>query len=770
MISVLLRRPRWLLYAAAQLVALLAPLLAILLAPLAPGGTLPLDAQHDPGDLAGFWQPEQNAGSFFRWTNGHGIIWIDDYADRHTLLVRLRLSAPLTPDRQATQLTLQSDERRLGTVAVAREWRVYQLLATPGGLTWRTPNLDLISPTSRGGASDLRSLGVALSAADLRPLGGRLPLPLLLRAGALLVVMLVIRAALQLRIPAGPAIGASALAGLGLVLARYQDPAGFDRALPSPWLALLLLSAAWLVLLELWRDRGGLSGSLCGTLRTALLAGPLLLFAGATALFSLQWRMLHDAPLLMYIAWLIDQQHLAPYRDIFDQNMPGALLFYVLVGRATGYTDLGFRIVDLLLLGLLSGLTWLWCAPLSRRAALISTVTFAWIYLQYGPSISMQRDFVLLIPVAAALVASRVGRLPLSCWLIGLCFGIAASIKPHAIFALPFVCWYRLAQALGGNEPAAGRPHTIYLRALGWAALGLLIAPVLCAAYLVQVGALGAFWEMAWQYLPLFARINGLHHTLDSSERLGYLVRGTLGLGGQYAWLLAAALGAGVALWRGRLAPPQRRAVLLAAGMAAAYSLYPAVQGRFWEYHWLPLLYSLSLLVGLCGLPWPHERAVVRLAPALALLLALGLHTAAPLELGYQATGHALPPIKDGRVDSIAGFLSARLRPGDTVQPLDWTGGALHAMLLARAPLATPFIYEFQFTHDIDRPYIQELRRRFIAQLRARPPRFIVDMGDYSTVISGPGTSASFPELDELIAQRYTSVFQGQGYRILERR
>jgi hypothetical protein len=204
--------------------------------------------------------------------------------------------------------------------------------------------------------------------------------------------------------------------------------------------------------------------------------------------------------------------------------------------------------------------------------------------------------------------------------------------------------------------------------------------------------------------------------------------------------------------------------------MAAAYSLYPAVQGRFWEYHWLPLLYSLSLLVGLCGLPWPHERAVVRLAPALALLLALGLHTAAPLELGYQATGHALQPIKDGRVDSIAGFLSARLRPGDTVQPLDWTGGALHAMLLARAPLATPFIYEFQFTHDIDRPYIQELRRRFIAQLRARPPRFIVDMGDYSTVISGPGTSASFPELDELIAQRYTSVFQGQGYRILERR
>ena len=48
--------------------------------------------------------------------------------------------------------------------------------------------------------------------------------------------------------------------------------------------------------------------------------------------------------------------------------------------------------------------------------------------------------------------------------------------------------------------------------------------------------------------------------------------------------------------------------------------------------------------------------------------------------------------------DEIAAFLlAADLQPGDTVLPVDWTEGAVHAMLIAKALPASPFIYDYYF-------------------------------------------------------------------------
>lgn len=104
------------------------------------------------------------------------------------------------------------------------------------------------------------------------------------------------------------------------------------------------------------------------------------------------------------------------------------------------------------------------------------------------------------------------------------------------------------------------------------------------------------------------------------------------------------------------------------------------------------------------------------------------------------------------------------------MQPLDWTGGALHALLSARAAPATSFVYDIQFYHHVSSPYIQELRRRFITELTAARPRFIVEIDDASKPWpEGPDTTHSFPALRSILARDYQVALRGAGYTIDER-
>lgn len=723
-----------------------------------------------PGDeayLAEFWQPEQNERDTFRWTNGEGVIWLRDYASVSALLVSIRLSRPAGADVPPAELTLRSDERTVAVAPVTAGWRTYHLLLAPDGTAWRTPNIDLLSPTFRAGPNDLRRLGVVVSDIAIRPAGGQLPLVLLLRALYLAALVVLVRLWVQVFAPARYALAASLAAGLLAALLWRLDPAGVDRLLPSPWIMALATTGVALALVAVahWRRTRTAPAVFPQPLVAMLVVAPLAAAALVTALLSLQWRMLHDAPLLMYMAFLIDRAQAVPYRDLFDQNMPGALAFYVFVGRIFGYGDQGFRLADLTVLTLLSACTWLWCRRINGWYAGAAVALFALLYLNYGQSISLQRDYVLLLPIAASLAVAvaPLGRLR-RLFLAGLLFGVAATIKPHAAIGFPLLVLFLLA------DDAPGPPRRSLLQGVAVAFLGLLLPPAACAVYLYASGAGDAFLDMVVNYLPLFARLTGTHQTIAGMERVRYLVEGYLALGNHYLWLLTALVGAAVALRWGGLERPQRHQVLLMLGFALAYSLYPLAQGRFWPYHYVPFLYTLALLSALCVVPQPKQRRLIgQIAPALLLVLVVAVRVWLPVELSYQITGHPLPPIKAGRVDELTAYLEDRVRPGETVQPLDWTGGALHAMLNAGTPIATPFIYDFQFYHHVSTPYIQGLRRRFIADLEASRPRFILDMDDQSTIMTGADTSTTFPALEALLAREYTLVARGNGYAIYER-
>ncbi|MGH7277466.1 MAG: hypothetical protein ACREJG_02160, partial [Candidatus Rokuibacteriota bacterium] len=50
---------------------------------------------------------------------------------------------------------------------------------------------------------------------------------------------------------------------------------------------------------------------------------------------SRAWPLVHDAPIMHYIAWRIGEGAM-PYRDLFDMNFPGTYLLHLAVLRTLG--------------------------------------------------------------------------------------------------------------------------------------------------------------------------------------------------------------------------------------------------------------------------------------------------------------------------------------------------------------------------------------------------------------------------------------------------
>lgn len=103
-----------------------------------------------------------------------------------------------------------------------------------------------------------------------------------------------------------------------------------------------------------------------------------------------------------YVAYLINEHNFVPYRDIFEVNMPGTYLFHIAIGKLFGYSDFAFRIVDIIWIIATLTVTWLVMKPAGQITAMASCLLFGNIYLSFGPSLSLQRDVIAILPIAIA--------------------------------------------------------------------------------------------------------------------------------------------------------------------------------------------------------------------------------------------------------------------------------------------------------------------------------------------------------------------------------
>ncbi|UCG60549.1 MAG: hypothetical protein JSV52_09450 [Candidatus Zixiibacteriota bacterium] len=487
-------------------------------------------------------------------------------------------------------------------------------------------------------------------------------------------------------------------------------------------------------------------------------AGVLLL---RSAWDSLSWRYVLDSPIMVYAGFLLDHGYI-PYRDFFDMNVPGTYFIMWFMGQVFGWGDTAFRASDLICLGIISASTFFWMRRFGLFAAIAASIAFPLWYLGYGSHFSMQREYLALVPLALLLVVATVptGLGPVLRFILsGILTAAVVLIKPQFfLLALPVV----IVLILESSTSTRRR----------WLRLGLaggFILPCLATfLYLVVTGALSPFLDIVANYWPLYTGLTRYHEPIGGWDRVTYILLSTIY--GLTMFYLPAAVAGLIVLFRD---DEKKRDAVMITGILAAAAIYPALGGQFFGYHWIPFNYVAICATSLAARTLTGETFDVKAAVpvVLVLFMLLSLSTISYERIGVSWKGFGGEEVvSNGVPDGVNEFLSDRMQPGDLVQPLDWTSGAVHGMLMAQARPATRFIYDFHFYHHVSDPYIAALRQEFMRELSAKMPRFIIQVLDKRPWPKGEDTSRQFPGLTSFLQQNYMIAKRGRTYLIFERR
>jgi len=496
------------------------------------------------------------------------------------------------------------------------------------------------------------------------------------------------------------------------------------------------------------------------------------IFLIVQAAYSLHWPIAHDEAPLFYETFLMRSEGRFPYRDIFDFQMPGSYIAYNIIGILSNFSPLRIRIIDLALLAALIFITYRAMQSYGKITAITAGILFGLKYLQGGPSLSLQREYLILIFLSLILLVGMHDSLtPKHRLTLGLLFGLSAVIKPHAGSGLiPFLIFDIIDLIKHSNLTLLKAS----IKSLIPAAIGVAIPIILIGLWLALNHALTPFIDIAKNYWPLYAQINGQMEITTTDGRFSFLLSQLWKLGGNGLWLIPAAFG---------LYLKQNKQTYLLASLSFIYAIYPALSGQFFPYHYIPFTYFIILLASTSISTTNHQPIRTNSQPLtthhsppslalplslLLLLIAIAITIKPSQTFLRQLEGKPIAIAAD-RAAELTRFLGKNLEPGDQVQPLDWTGGTLLAMLETRAPIATDYVFDFYFYHHISNPYIQSIRADFMTQLQASSPRFILEVTAIDKPwVSGEDTSRDFPELRAFLDEHYSITIQKDDYIIYE--
>ncbi|HEU4439262.1 MAG TPA: hypothetical protein VFT36_08425 [Methylomirabilota bacterium] len=468
------------------------------------------------------------------------------------------------------------------------------------------------------------------------------------------------------------------------------------------------------------------------------------------------WPLIHDAPLMHYIAWLIDQGGV-PYRDAFDMNLPGVYLLHLAVLRVGGAGDVAWRLFDLGWLAATCGVLAAYCRRIGEGWAPVAAALLFGIYhLSGGAWHAGQRDFLLclfLLLGAWGVARGTEQAAPGAFAWGGLALGAAMTIKPHA--ALYWIFCVAIAARDRPRAMSAWRAARLVLAA------GLAV-PAAVFAWLAWRGGLGAFLDIFNGYvLPLYSHLG----RVVPWQAIGYVHgRRMIALFGLLAVLAL-------------LAPMSRDPA--GKGLALGGVLYGIVhfvaQGKGWEYQLYPLIVFCCAVAPAAVASWRRPGwwraldlfgarrplALVAWALLVVVLAAKALEASAPDGIVEKAD----------RVAAIARDLRPLARPGATVQVMDTTAGGIHALLRLQVRQPTRFIYDFPFFHDMGDPRIGALRAEFLEGLESgRPAAIVVLEESWPDAEFGYERLETFPRLLEYLARAYAPPLERPGYRIYAKR
>jgi hypothetical protein len=444
----------------------------------------------------------------------------------------------------------------------------------------------------------------------------------------------------------------------------------------------------------------------------SVLAASLLAAVAGTA----RWPIVGDAPLMHYVAFLMDHGKV-PYRDVIDVNMPGTYALEWGAIHLLGPGAAAWRAFDLGLLALcLGAMVWM-TAEIDWLAGFFAGTLFALVHLRDGPTHTGQRDLMmtaLLLPAAALLFLAVRRRSLWAAFACGLFAGAAATIKPSgALFAVGMLVllWTGLLRSQHPTHRAMRLRNGWGTRMVATGA-GLALPLLAMFLWLWKAGALRAF-------LDLNRGLVAYHASLGRPSFAALLV------GSFPSVLLAVALPALPLLvtqraWRG-----WRAQVVLLGALVGAVSYI--VQGKGFPYHRYPveafllLGCGVLLITGLRAASWPRWVAL-----AGVLLGALWLApSSAWIACHYDWRNQEFNRALEADLTQLGGNA---LQDGlqENVQCIDMTSGCLNTLYNMQLVQATGYLYDCYLFQPTQTPVSEAYRAGFWQAIEQHPPQVMV--------------------------------------------
>ena len=437
----------------------------------------------------------------------------------------------------------------------------------------------------------------------------------------------------------------------------------------------------------------------------AALAICLALCLAVFAVRTISWPFVYDAALIRYANFLM-QHHLAPYRDIQDYNLPGSYFCDWLVTHTFGVSALAWRIYDFLLAAVCGVAMYRIARPYSRFAGFYGAALFVLFHARDGAGQAGQRDLVItaLVLVGVALLLHKPRKSLFPEFLFGFCIGMAATIKPTAIFVLPMYLLPR-SEATGNQRKTLPSASAVLV--------GFILAPLAALLWLWRMHALAAFWTTLTRYIPMHAHLG----------HLGFWPLLTRCLTASHGTVLVLAL---LLAFTDKKRELRRLRIFLGAGMAYGLISY-FVQAKGYPDHRYPFAAFLFLFAAVeftHALRSPGCRRIVAVIGLLFGTVLSVLSTARAIRDRWP-TEPAAALTRD--LDAIGGHALS-----NNIQCFDTVDGCIDTLYGMRLVQSTGFVYdEFLFAAPdaVTRqevPVQAALQRKLLAQLTAQPPRVIV--------------------------------------------
>ncbi len=437
-----------------------------------------------------------------------------------------------------------------------------------------------------------------------------------------------------------------------------------------------------------------------------LLMSSILILAGTT----FRWPIVRDPPLYNYIGWLMTQGAV-PYRDVFDNNLPGTYVIHFWVVTLLGDGDLAWRFFDLLCLVLINIATFLYCSRFGRLSALTAVALFSAFHLYNGPFCAGQRDYILLVFITWGIYFYQKYResrgSQLYFMLSGLVLGAGITIKPFmglwcALFLLlTIVSDYRKREYCFTH-------YALYVICCSAATIAVV-------GWLWRENGLQAFIDIFYNYLiPLYPK-------LQPYDIFGGLQINLLGM--PIGLLLGIALLLGICdLLISRKKVLNR--LILVCGIIYGL-LHYTLQRKGFLYH----LYPAALFVFLLAASWLEYIKQKRFSVLQMAMLCLTLYLMAGLLYCSVKNIFIKPPNyfdASPFPSMLVSDLKGRVPQNETVQSMEALGDGILCLLQLHIRQPTRFIHDAYFYYDIENPYVQKLRTEFLHALQNAPPLFII--------------------------------------------